>query len=142
MDKSCEAASADAFLDGACEGRNATITLNRPARRIGLAPGLPRARAYFLPSFRSHSTQMKGGLFPGQEGAGPADTVAPVRDVASGAEVPAGRALMYRGTGGGVETVARAACSGGGDSTLIGASSEEPGGAAGEWGSYSGGCDA
>ncbi len=71
MDESCEATSADAFLVTACEGRITMITLNRPSRRIGLPPGMPRARKPLFPPLRIRtvSIQVKPGLFPGGKGA-------------------------------------------------------------------------
>ena len=98
MDELREAASADAFLGIACAGRIATITLSRPARRIGLPRGLSRARTHLIPSFRSHLRQMTAGLFLGQKGAGPAARRDACRE---GVDV-----LWEKGS---IETVARAA---------------------------------
>lgn len=69
MDESCEATSADAFLVTACEERITKITLNRPSRRTGLPPGMPRARTQLSPPLCTLFIQVKPGLFPGQKGA-------------------------------------------------------------------------
>ena len=89
------------------------ITLNRPSRRIGLPPGMPRAREPLFPPLRIRtlSMQVKPGLFPGQKGAGPADTVAALTDVVGRPPdaMRAARALMYRGTEAGFERAVRTA---------------------------------